>query len=229
MEHGTPEREPLLPPEGEVAGHAVLFVAELRHFEHPRLACLVPVAHYAVQPGEELDVLAHGQIGVQRELLRHVADPFPDGSPVLAYVEPGDPAGSLRGREQAGEHLDRGGLACAVGPQEAEDLPGADREGDRVDRHEVAEAPGQTVHLDGVDVDRVDVDRVGLDGLGLDRAGRGRGVVRSHPTSPMKTSSSDGMVDAHSRTATPAECRGSSASSSDVPSSRSTCTASPKR
>ena len=43
------------------------------------------------------------------------------------------------GCEQADEHADRGRLARAVGAEEAEDLAGADVEGDAIDGGEVAE------------------------------------------------------------------------------------------
>jgi hypothetical protein len=54
-----------------------------------------------------------------------------------------------RWRQQAGEHLHGGGLAAAVGAEEAEDLAAADAEADVVDRHEVAKAHGQALRLDG--------------------------------------------------------------------------------
>ena len=44
------------------------------------------------------------------------------------------------GRQQRGEHLDRGGLACPVGAEQAEDLAGVDRKGQSIDRRECAEA-----------------------------------------------------------------------------------------
>src|SRR3989442_14658776 len=47
------------------------------------------------------------------------------------------------GCQQACEHLDGCGLACAVGSQKAEELSGAHREIDPVDSHQFAEAAGQ--------------------------------------------------------------------------------------
>ena len=47
------------------------------------------------------------------------------------------------GRQQGGEHLDRGGLAGAVGAEQAENLTGVDRKGEPVHRRKCAEAPGE--------------------------------------------------------------------------------------
>jgi len=51
------------------------------------------------------------------------------------------------GADEAGEHADGGGLACAVGAQEAEGLAGMDGEGDAVDDFMSGEDIGQL--LDG--------------------------------------------------------------------------------
>src|SRR5581483_9215616 len=50
--------------------------------------------------------------------------------------------------EDAAEHANGGALAAAVGAEEGEDLAAADAEAEVIDRHEVAEAPGEMPHLD---------------------------------------------------------------------------------
>src|SRR4029077_8745771 len=86
-------------------------------------------------------------------------------------VEPRDPSFTLRWRKQAGQHLDRGGLPRAVGPQEAEDLALRHGERDVVHSHEVAETTRQAPDVDG------------------------EGHAAAFPdTRSMKTSSSDGSM-----------------------------------
>src|SRR5215813_2471249 len=51
-------------------------------------------------------------------------------------------------RQQAGEHLHRGGLAAAVGAEEPEDFAALDAEADMVDGDEVSEAPGEAARFD---------------------------------------------------------------------------------
>ena len=52
------------------------------------------------------------------------------------------------GREQAAQHAERGRLAGAVGPEQAEDLAALDLEADVIDGGESAEPPDQIVDLD---------------------------------------------------------------------------------
>ena len=119
----------------------------------------------------------------------------------VADVEPRHAALAGGGRQQAGEHLDGGGLAGAVGPQEAEDLAGLDLEGHAVHGREVAEAAGE-VHAPRTGAGRrrpascvrhrrrpshqVDehVLQGGLDLLGVQHrdAGRVQGAAQRRPT-----------------------------------------------
>src|SRR4030065_2961202 len=63
----------------------------------------------------------------------------------------GHRAPARRGRQQAGEHLDGGGLARAVGSEETEYLAAPHLEAHLVHRHEVAEATRERLgrHRDG--------------------------------------------------------------------------------
>jgi hypothetical protein len=83
---------------------------------------------------------------------------MPSGTtPMLRLTSTGWRAGPGRGSgwsrrwgEQAGEHLDGGGLAGAVGAEEAEELAGLDDEIEVVDGGEAAgEGAGETVGGDG--------------------------------------------------------------------------------
>ena len=55
---------------------------------------------------------------------------------------------AVRSQEPA-EHADGGGLAAAVGAEEAADLPFRDREIEALDHFQVAKTLAQPVHVDG--------------------------------------------------------------------------------
>ena len=145
----------------------------------------------AVDRAEEAQVLDHREIEVERELLRHVAEPVLPLLGVLGDVEAaeaGDAAGGRR--QQAGQHPDRRRLAGAVRAEEAEDAAAGDVEADRVDGGEAAEPPRHAAHRD----DRPAVGR--RRGLGR-RGGRGRSGHAARPAASLRstnTSSSDGGI-----------------------------------
>jgi len=93
----------------------------------------------AVDAGEEVEVLLNGQLFVKGELFGHVADVLPHlfGSRATSYPAtlPTPELGSRIPR-----HPDGGGLAGAVGSQEAEHLAPPDLEAYPVHGHELAEA-----------------------------------------------------------------------------------------
>ena len=89
---------------------------------------LLRAAGQAVGAAEEPQVLAHAEIAVERELLRHVADARARRRRGMAQVSPGDAQGAVAGRQQAAQHAEGGGLARAVGAQQAEHLAPLDRE-----------------------------------------------------------------------------------------------------
>ena len=103
----------------------------------------------AVDAGEEAQVLPHRQFGIEREALRHVADPRARRGGCVQQVQAGDLGAAAGGRQQAAQHAEGGGLAGAVRPQQAEDFAALHGEADVVDRDESAEAAHQVVHFDG--------------------------------------------------------------------------------
>src|ERR1039457_5638717 len=122
-----------------------------------------------VDAGEEVEVLADGQIVVEGELLRHVT---------YALTNCFGPQVSLRARElhgsagwfqQTAEHADGGGLAGTVGSEETVDFAVANLEADVVNRGEFSELLDEVGRADcdssaeaGVVVDCGKVDRVCL-------------------------------------------------------------------
>src|SRR5262249_56268258 len=93
---------------------------------------------------EEAKVLLHREVRVEREGLGHVADAPLDLGVTGQDVEAGDRGTAGRGRQEAAQHLDGGGLAGAVRAEESEDLPSLDLQrqlGHRVERSEAAAEP----------------------------------------------------------------------------------------
>ena len=94
-------------------------------------------------PAVDEQVLAHGQLEVERVLLRDRAEAGPDLGTVGRRVHAEHPQLAAGHRRDARDHPHRRGLARAVRPEEAERLARLDPEVDAVDRDEVAEALGQ--------------------------------------------------------------------------------------
>jgi len=94
-------------------------------------------------------VLLHGQLAIERERLRHVAHTPACGHVAWIHRLAEQLRLALAGRQQAGQHLHGGGLAAAVGAQEAEDLAALDAKAHMVHRHEVAEAHRQILRFNG--------------------------------------------------------------------------------
>src|SRR5262249_61925372 len=101
-----------------------------------------------VDAGKEIEVLVDREIVVERKLLGHVAELLPD----VLRTQLADLACQSHlaraGRQQATEHLDRGGLARTVGAEQSEDLAVAHLEIDALDRDEVAECLAQAARAD---------------------------------------------------------------------------------
>src|SRR5690606_13238509 len=94
------------------------------------------------------EVLAHGEILEQRELLRHVADALSQRLGLARDRQAEHLDLALARREQAAQHADGGRLARSIGPEEAVDMPAWHGEVDVVDRDEAAEAPRQAARAD---------------------------------------------------------------------------------
>ena len=76
----------------------------------------------AVQRGLKAHVLARGEVVVQRGLLQRRSDVLAHLRAVLAHLVARHPRRARGGRQQGGEHVNRGGLPGAIGAEEAVDL-----------------------------------------------------------------------------------------------------------
>ena len=123
VDEGADEGELLLHAAGEPVGEAV---AERRHAHH--LEQRVPargIAAHVVDLGEEGHVLVHGEVAVERELLREVADARGEPAPLAGGVEAaGERLAGVR-LQEAQDHAQRRRLARPVRPDEAEHLAAA--------------------------------------------------------------------------------------------------------
>src|SRR5207249_2103230 len=94
----------------------------------------------AVDTSVELPVFRDGQVVIEAEILRHVADALADRFRIRADIEAFDMSLAAAERQEAGEHFDDGGLSAAIGAEETEDFAFLDVEADIVDGGEAAEA-----------------------------------------------------------------------------------------
>jgi hypothetical protein len=106
-------------------------------------------APVAEQPAEQDQVLAPGEVLVDRGELPGEADERADGVGVLDDVVAEHAGAALVRREQRGEHADRRRLARAVGAEDAVDGAARDLEVDAVDGPGGAERLAEAVGLDG--------------------------------------------------------------------------------
>src|SRR5467141_2089035 len=110
-------------------------IAPLPQLEHPQqdFTPLPPgVPRHVVQHPMDVHVLPRRELAVETRILEHDAEPLADFRPMRGDVESVELERARRRMQQGGEHLDGGGLAGAVRPQERENLPGADVEGNVV-------------------------------------------------------------------------------------------------
>jgi hypothetical protein len=98
-----------------------------------------------MQVPDEMEEFLAGQDLVEVRPFGHIADDPPDGVRLSHDVKPGDPR-PARGRlQERGQHLQRGGLAGAVGAEQAQNLSGRDRQRQIVYGFLLAVAPAEPV------------------------------------------------------------------------------------
>jgi len=149
VQHGATEGEALLPSARKLRGQAIqigLQAVELDDFFH---AALEPRGLQTVDTAVELQILLDGQIVIEAEILRHVADALAHGFRILAHIEAFDVSLAAAERQEAGEHFDDGRFSAAIWTKEAEDFAFLDAEADIVDGGEVAETAHKMFGRDG--------------------------------------------------------------------------------
>ena len=109
---------------------------------------LVGTVDAAAQVGEVVERLTAGQLVVQRELARQVAQAAVDGDRILGRVDAEDRRPAAGRTDVVEQRPDHRGLAGAVGPEEAKRLALADFEVDVDDPAVLAVVLGQLLGLD---------------------------------------------------------------------------------
>src|SRR5262249_52017105 len=146
---GGARRQPLLHAARPAARERAALALAARELQPPLLASRPPIARHPVDAGEEIEVLLDREVVVERELLGHVAELLPDVLRTQLTDLARQSHLARARRQQAAEHLDRGGLARPVGAEQSVDLAVAHLEIDALDRDEVAECLAQAARADG--------------------------------------------------------------------------------
>ena len=102
------------------------------------------------QLADQHEVLHAGEVLVDRGVLAGQADRLADLARLAGDVETGDPGRAGVGLEQRRQDADRGGLAGAVGPEDAEHGAGAGRQVDAVEGLGRAESLDEALGFDRV-------------------------------------------------------------------------------
>ena len=143
VDDGSGEGKFLLHAVREVGDEFLCFVGEVHEFEELGGARGCGRGVEAVHAADEAEILGGGEAAEESEAFRDDADLALDFDGVSGGVEAEDLNAAGGGSEQAGEHLDGGGFACAVGAEEAEELAGGDGEIDVLNGGEFAETAGE--------------------------------------------------------------------------------------
>ena len=145
VQEGAGELDPLLVPQRQGFDLAGSPVSHPEHAQPPVGSHLRLRGKHAVEPAQVHELVAHGHPRVQAALLGHVSELPPilrtdqlSSPPDLATVQVHQPEHRPHGRR----------LARAVRPEEAHHLPGGDHHGQPVERHHVAESPGEVPKLE---------------------------------------------------------------------------------
>ena len=141
-------RQSLLVAAGQLSARQTAERAELELLDRPIDAFAPAPAAQAVRAGEEIEVVAHGKLSVQRILLGDVADSLPRRSASRADIDARHAQLAARSRQQPAQHAKRRRLAGAVGPEQPENLAAANVEIDVIDGREGAEHADQIMHFD---------------------------------------------------------------------------------
>ena len=102
-----------------------------------------------VEPGEHVQRVADGELGVEAGRLEDEPDPGPPPAVAAVGIDAEHPDGAGGRGDEALEHLQGGGLAGPVGPEHGDQLPVGHVEAHAVDGREVPEVLGEPVDHDG--------------------------------------------------------------------------------
>src|SRR5579872_2056220 len=157
VQHAGGQGKTLLPPAGELSRQLVAPI-EKPHSRHDIVDGDAAIFHL-IDAGDEIEVLEDGEILVEAEFLRHIADVAADERRLADNVEADALAFAGVGNQQPAEHPNRRRLAAAVRAEEAAYLALIDLEGEALDDLSFAKALAQISDIDDMRVHR---DAVGI-------------------------------------------------------------------
>lgn len=123
VDEGTGQNQPTYHATRELSDLILLAMLESHKFQESLRSLLCLLFGDIEIAGEELEVLRHGEVGIQVVLLLADADAGFNGTELLGNREPEDPEIAPCHGGEAVDHADGGGLAGAIGAQDAEALP----------------------------------------------------------------------------------------------------------
>ena|ERR1044071_4820934 len=141
----------LLHPMRELEGELFLLACEIHHREQ-FVATLADGSRWQkIHATDESEIFAGGEVVEERKILRHHANPAFDLKSLsrVAEILAEKPDGAASGREQAGEHLDGGGFAGAVGAEETIETARFNPEIELIDSTDLPEVTCQVGGFDG--------------------------------------------------------------------------------
>ena len=148
MEQPDADVEPALHPAGEAVDAVLRAVGQVGQGQDLVDTPVELATAQALQPAEELEVLARRQVRVDRQVLRDVADRrLRLGRPDVDRAAGHEHLAAVAA-EQPADHRDRRGLAGAVRAQQPVGLARCDREADAVDRGPLAVPLAQITALE---------------------------------------------------------------------------------
>ncbi len=137
------QRQALLIAERQLIGGVAGNGLQAKRFAHPRHLLPLRAAAQSIDAGEEAQVLLHGQVAVEGELLRHIAEALTRlaGADFKIHIQHQRLTGGRH--QQAAHHLKGGGFARAVRAEQAKDLAALDGKIDLVGGGEIAKLFGE--------------------------------------------------------------------------------------
>ena len=143
------ERQLFLHAERVVGDQLFPLIRQLHEFEQLLCPQRRGRAIEAVHAADKVEVFRARQAFRQGHAFRHHADLALDLDPMAFEAESENLNLTCGWSEQSGEHLERGRFPGAVGPKEAEELPGSDPQVNLIDRHQSAQTASQSFGRDG--------------------------------------------------------------------------------
>ena len=122
VDQGAGQAELLFHSAREIACQAAFEWSQVAEGQQPLHPLVAAFARHVINVGVEVDVLHHGQIGIEPETLAHVANLCFHGLGLADDVMSGDPRLARVGVHDRGQEAHCRSLARAVGPDEAKDF-----------------------------------------------------------------------------------------------------------